>query len=451
MARSIEKFAHPEYLKLAPVYEALRDCYDGADAIKSKGEKYLPRLSAQSQSDYDNYKFRALFFPITGKTCATLVGLSMSEEPEVTYPDFMGPYFSDDQPGYQFTELLLGTLREVLLMGRYGLLIDAPTGGGDPTPCAYIAENIINWNHSEDGKLIMLLLREFYTSRGDGEFELKVHTRYRHCFISPQNVYTVRTLNEDLDPMGLDVVPVFSGKSLDYIPFVCIGASGVHMSPDKPPMQDLAIVNLSHYLSSADLEWGRHLTGLPTPVISGVDTATTLHVGGTKAWVLPDASAKAYYMEFLGQGLGSLEKALTDKIGLMASLSARMVDTSTRGSEAAETVRLRYMSESASLVHVMWSVETALEIFFNMIAALKQSGAGEVEIEFSKDILGPKMTFGDLKILFEGFFRGALSKESLIYNLRKMDVLDPSKTDEEEMGSLQTPEPKTPNADNQGA
>jgi len=204
-------------------------------------------------------------------------------------------------------------------------------------------------------------------------------------------------------------------------------------------MQDISTINLSHYLTSADLEWGRHIVGLPTPVISGVDSSTQLKIGGTAAWILPDAGAKAYYLEFQGLGLKSLETAMQDKIQLMASISARLADTG-NGSEAAEAVRLRYLGESASIAQIVTSVELGLNQVFAMVAKLMKTEAPIIEM--NKDLMGPTMTVKDMAVLFEAYLGGALDKGTLIYNLRQMDLLDPDVTDEEVAGMIKDPPPK---------
>jgi hypothetical protein len=440
MTKALEKFAHPSYIDVLPDYITIRDCFKGSRAIKTAGIQYLPGLKSQSIEDYDNYRRRALFFPITGKTVSTMVGLATVKPPVVKYPDEMKPFFVDTNASYQFTEFYVRIFTEVILMGRYGVLIDAPVAAqSQPKLVPYIAENIVRWDIDEQGVLQGVLLREYVHVAEEELFESKQICRYRHCHLVG-GVYTVDVLDDDLKPMMASITPSFSGRTIDFVPFVPYGSSGVHFDIDKPPMLDIATINISHYLSSADLEWGRHLTGLPTPVVSGVDASTNLTIGGTKAWVLPPAEAKAYYMEFLGQGLQSLEKAMADKISLMASVSARMVDSSTRGSEAADTVRLRYMSESAGLIHVIGAIETGLVMMYNMLAKLMLI-TDEVVIMFSREILGIGIAFKDLKILFDAYLAGAVSKETLLYNLRRLDAVNPARTDAEELGAIRDPEP----------
>lgn len=446
MAKELAKFAHPEYLNMAAAYKRIRDCYDGEDAIKNAAEVYLPKLTGQTPQDYANYKYRALFFPITGKTCSSMVGMALTKPPKLEYPDLLQSYFVDSESGYQFTEFTASTFSEIILMGRYGVLVDAPEAPkeGEPYLVQYKAENVINWTVDEDtGKLLTLLLREYVEEAiPDERFAKKVVVRYRHCFIGADNIYYYEILNEDLEITKAATAPVFTGSTIDYIPYIPFGSSGVHMHVDKPPMQDISTINISHYLTSADLEWGRHIVGLPTPVVSGVDSGTSLKIGGTAAWVLPVVEAKAYYLEFLGQGLGSLEKAMTDKVALMSTMSARLVDSSTRGSEAAETVRLRYMSESASLIHIITAVESGFNMLYNMLAKLKKVQE-KVSIKFSREILGTQISFKDLAVLFEAYLNGSISKETLLYNLRRLDAVDPNRTDEQELGAIKEPPPPT--------
>lgn len=443
MAKKLSEFAHPDYVHYLPDWDKIRDCLKGERAIKDAGTKYLPRLKAQSQEDYDNYLYRALFFPITGKTVASLVGLATSKKPKIDAPEPMAMYFSDTQSAqYQFSEFYVGTFNEVVLQGRLGVLIDAPDRGGEPYPVPYIAENFVNWAEDPAGKLNMILLRE-YVSKTEDKFSTTVECRFRHCYIGADGVYYQEMLDEDLKPVTAAFAPTFSGSTIDYIPFTCIGASGCHMWVDKPPMLDISTINLSHYLTSADLEWGRHIVGLPTPVVSGVDSGTKLSIGGTAAWVLPTPDAKAYYLEFQGQGLLSLEKAMTDKIGLMSSLSARLVDSSSKGSEAAEAVRLRYVNEAASLIHIIGAIETGLIIVFNQLAKLRRD-VGQIKISLQRDVMGSTVTFSDMKVLFEAYLNGSVSKETLIYNLRRLDALDPNREDSAELGAIKDPPVKTP-------
>src|SRR5690606_21487091 len=86
---------------------------------------------------------------------------------------------------------------------------------------------------------------------------------------------------------GSPIFPVRRSVRLDFIPFVFVNASGISAAVSKPPLVDLADVNLSHYRTSADLEHGRHLTALPTPWITGWDgSGGEFRIGSSTAWAI---------------------------------------------------------------------------------------------------------------------------------------------------------------------
>ena len=118
------------------------------------------------------------------------------------------------------------------------------------------------------------------------------------------------------------------------------------------PLLDLANVCLSHYRSSADLEHGRHFTALPqvrtSQELIQMNTTKAFMSGQGTAWVIPNEQAKVGFLEFSGQGLGSLERALEQKKKMMAVLGARLLE-GPKGVEAAETARIRQNTETSIL------------------------------------------------------------------------------------------------------
>jgi len=191
-------------------------------------------------------------------------------------------------------------------------------------------------------------------------------------------------------------------------------------------MLDIVDINLSHYRSSADLETGRHFLGFPQPVVTGATTETELYVGGTRAWVLPNDKAKAYYMEFLGQGLKALSDALKEKNDEMAVFSAMLQNRSVRGSEAEGTVRLRYSSDAASLVTVAQSSESILNKTYRIIASWYDPElTPEPEIVLNKDFLSDRLTYNELTALTKAWVEGGLSDDEYRYNLQRGEIIPP--------------------------
>ena len=66
---------HPDYDASLPAWLRARDVIAGEDAVKSGGEKYLPRLGAQTDEEYDAYRARASLFNATARTADGSLGL----------------------------------------------------------------------------------------------------------------------------------------------------------------------------------------------------------------------------------------------------------------------------------------------------------------------------------------------------------------------------------------
>lgn len=424
---------HPKYKERAPQWRKCRDAFEGEDAIKAAGTLYLPKLKGQENDDYLAYKNRALFYSITSKSVSALVGMATSKEPKIEYPDSMKTYFNDSEL-VQFSEVYSMSLSEVLLMSRSGILVDMPETGGKPYPTVYQVEDIINWRTDETGKLTLVVLREIHEVQGDDEYEVTQELRYRELRMV-DGIYVQRLYNDKGDLIA-QPTPVIRGKPLEFIPFFVVNPVGTGFLDHKPLMLDIANINISHYLSSADLEHGRHFTGLPTPVVIGAESSTNLYIGSTKFLIIPDKGGDAKYLEFTGQGLQSLEKAMTEKQSLLASMSARLLDNSSRGSEAADAVKLRYMSETASLTTVVNAMSTTLNNVYKLIAEIIGEDRESFSLILDTDFMETMIDAPDMTALFEGYYKGLISKETLVYNLRKGKRLDPLRTDAQEIAAI---------------
>jgi hypothetical protein len=428
---------HPQYKVWEKEWEKCRDTYNGQTAVKSRGEVYLPKLSAQTIDEYNSYKHRALFYPITGKSVNGLTGLVVAKDPILKYPPSMKSYF-EDQSGTEFYELFSSSTREAILMGRGALFVDRPRSGGRPQIHVYTAENVLNWKLDPDtGVPTMVVLRECVVDDTNvDKFEHLEKWQYRVLEMI-DGVYTQTIFDNEGATVGGQIVPVNRGQMMDFIPLRVFNHFGMGFYTVKPPSLDIADVNISHYMTSADLEHGRHFTALPTPVAIGVDSSTVLKVGSMTAWVIPSEKGDAKYLEFTGQGLQSLEVAMKEKQTQLASLSTRVLDNSHNGSEATDAVRLRYMSETASLSSVARSVEAVLNWAYNVAAVMEGESPDAVTVKIDKELLNTRLSPAELMKLTESYFNGGMSTETYVFNLRRGDMLANDRTDQEEIAELE--------------
>lgn len=442
---------HRQYDKFLEVWTRCRTVIEGEDAVKAAGQTYLPSLIGQESDKYKAYKMRAMFYEATGRTLQGMLGALHHEEPEM-----LSPTGKDDDKWFDalvpvhmpFHSYLRDVSEEVLTTGRIGVLVDIPketSSNVRATPyfSSYCAEDIINWRTSfKDGKeiLTLVVLRE----------EVEEVSHFKTNYVRQWRVLelvdgfyeqTVYQKDEKTKMFfivdGYPINPTKMGKKLERIPFYIINCGGNSTYVYNPPLLPLANVNLSHYRNSADLEHGRHYTGLPTPWVAGFSAeAGALYMGSEKAWVSSEPNAKAGFLEFTGQGLKTLETALEQKQALMAILGARMLEAPKNVSESVDNQVVKRSSENSILANIAETISQgmteACKCAADWLGESPDKICVKIETEYFDIPADPQM----MAQLAASLQSGAISYETFFYNMKRMKVVPEERTLEEEQDMI---------------
>jgi len=443
---------HPEYAEHVADFIKASDVYDGSRAIKLRtwfdvyghnpdnkskyaGSAYLPPLEKQSLFQYSSYKGRALFHNVTGRVADGLVGV-MTRLPmtisNVT-PAFER-YIEDFKSGMTLEATVKESILSILLYDRVGYLIDSPAGGGEPEVKMFDALQIINWRYDDNDDLIMVVLHQVEASAHENDpFEHVSEDVYIVLYME-DNAYRIQKYKKsdkgEIEASGDFVEPTINDKTVDHIPFLFVNSLGLSPDINRAKILDILEINLSHYMTSADLEHGRHFTALPTPVVTGVKDTQTINIGSTEAIGLPEVNAKAFYLEFVGEGLRSLETAIKEKESQMATMSARLIDQNRKGSESSDTVRLRYAGES----NMLGGIASSLQLAINAILKELAIWLGEAEtptIALNKDFLSDSISPQAMSVLLEMYTSGGMDMDTYLYNLQRAELFEPGMTTEQ--------------------
>lgn len=216
---------HEEYLWNVRAWNRAREVLAGEDAIKCGGEKYLPRLEAQTDEEYGAYRDRASFFNATARTADGYLGLLFRRPPFIKVAGRSGykgqrpggknrflPYPRNSEEGMtrrepRPTEALsglgramtqfindadmLGTsmpnyarnvAREVIGVGRAGTLIDWEGESENRVYASlYTAENILNWRTERiHGRNVLTLL--VLAEKAEGKAKKAEGDEFAHPF-----------------------------------------------------------------------------------------------------------------------------------------------------------------------------------------------------------------------------------------------------------------------------
>jgi hypothetical protein len=422
--------ARADYLDMTTRWARLRDCCDGRDAILKAGNKYVPDLPGTDAAGNKAYRERGNFYNAVMRTVQGMNGAIFQKAPEVLFPETYKEYLDDvTLTNVPFEMFAVDAGREIMLVGRYGILIDFPAREQAVTKrpylVGYVTEDIINWRTTRqdgDEALSFVVLRERVEQPNTKDpFINDSITQYR--VVELKNGVCVQQLYRELQlgsgvflPYELEMTLQRRGVALDFVPFVFIGAT--HASPEleRPPLLDLADVNLGHWRNSVDHEHGLHLVALPTPWVSGNKAAggAPMKIGPSVVWEL-DVQGSAGMLEFAGTGLASLVTAMDDKKKQMASIGARLLEDAT-SAETATAVMMRHAGETASLKTVAGS----LEIGFTMALQIMAWWAGtddvphsvDADVELNKEYLNVKASGSDIQVALTALQAGEISFET---------------------------------------
>lgn len=283
-----------------PDYELIRDCVEGQRQVKKRKTLYLPDPDETETDEtariarYKSYLMRAVFYGVTGRTLRGYVGLVFDKDPAAQIPPLIEVIEQDATgSGTTLSQQAQSALGDVVALGRAGLFTDypktkAPTtrkdaidGNVRPTIILYKPEQVINWRTRTVGAKVLLslvVIKESYVVDDDGFAEVE-GTMHRVLRLDAAGVYQVELYRDvaGKDQPEFETFTPKDGKGLPFreIPFSFIGAEDNDPSIDRPPMLDIAELNLAHYRNSADHEESIFVVGQPTPVFAGL----------TKQWV----------------------------------------------------------------------------------------------------------------------------------------------------------------------
>lgn len=451
---------HDDYNEFAPLWRQSRDCYLGQLAIHKAGALYLPMLGGQSKGDYEKYKMRATFYNATKRTIDMMVGMMFRKDPAITGSDAEDLINNVDMNGTSLHSFAQKAAKDLCTVNRAIVLVDFPNyettaltraqaqaENRRPYMSLFPCESLINWRtESINGQdvLVMAVIREVHPIQLN-EFKVEYKTKYRVLTLEDgryiQRLWSqVVEGNQSKFVIESEYVPIKNGQPMDYIPLYIYGTTGQEITPNMPTVYDLTCLNISHYMTTADLEHGAHYAGLPTAVISGhVPTeGQTFEIGSATAWVFADPQAKASYLEFTGQGLDALEKRIEKKEAQMAALGARMLAPDKRAAESAETETIRRGGEQSILAAIALSVSELITESFKEMLEWAGLPADDFDYQVNRDFVPAKMTAQELSAWVAAVQSGAVSQETFFEALHDGEMVKDSLTYEEEQDRIST-------------
>ncbi len=463
----------PDYDKWSKAWKLVRD------VVMSDAKQYIKDIDVTDPERCKKYKDDAQFTNFTARTKAGLVGAVFRREPVIKLPDEID-YLLNDATGFRMPlkKLAQECVGEVLMTGRYGLLVDYPASDENLTQAdideknlkariyTYQAESIINWQEQMiDGMpiLTLVVLKECYSELGEDGFEWVEKTQYRVLRLLDGEYIQELYDGEKLEMLNMYVPRDASGNSWEYIPFVFIGSEDNDSDIDPLPLYDLAALNVGHLRNSADYEESVHIIGQPTLVITSELTMEQFKSAnpngvliGSRKGINLGIGGKAEFLQASPNQLA--DEAMIRKEEQAVMVGARLI-VKQLDRETATAAKMRHSGETSILETIANNVEQSLELACAYIARFmsgsiyqdSEEGIEEIDIElnnqfFDKD-MDPNFILATIQLLTSRL----VAPSDVRQQLRAYGVINQERTDEQIDKELGIPAPALdatdPNAD----
>lgn len=444
-------------------WQLVDDVCAGERAIKTAGDRYLPRpnpldTSKQNRVRYQQYLARAVYYNATGRTLQGLVGAVYRIWPTLVVPEAMR-YVEDDIDGagisiYQQSQSLLAA---VLKRGRHGLLVDFPdveetvsradqVGGLIRANVLSIdAANVINWQTRRIGgvqRLSLVVIYELVEDVTEDGFGVDETEQYRVLRLH-EGAYWVeiwRDTGQGWAIVSSHQPTTGAGRPWREIPFIFLGAENNDPTIDRSPTIDLASLNIAHYRNSADYEDSAYFVGQAQPWIAGLSEEWRDHLERTHTYVgsrapIPLPVGGAFGIEQAAPNT-LVKEAMDQKERQMVALGARLVE---RGQAVKTATEAQSENEAQHSVLSLAAnnVSDAYTLALQWAAEFNNT-SGEVEYTLSQDFVEQKLDPQMLTALVGAWQSGQLPQSDFWMQMRKFQVIDPEKSDEEIKAELES-------------
>ena len=400
----------------------IEDLIEGTSKIRGKARIYLKQEPREEDESYDVRLSRSVCPPYYVRMERMLAGMltrkpvRLTDVPEIIEEQL----FDTDLEGNNLTNFIYNISRLCIRYGHVGVLVDAPAEGGRPYWIPYTPRDIIGWRTEiEDGlrKLTQLRLTE--------------------RVVKPKGLYGEETVEQIrvLEPGTFqlfqrnnkgDFKKVNEGTtSLDFIPFSVAYSNKVGIFESRPPLEDIAELNIKSYQIQSDYDNQLHISAVPMLAFFGFPAAAEeVSAGPSEALSLPEGSS-ASYIEPNGNSFKAQRERIDkleyqiNELGLAAILGQKM------SAETATSKRIDRSQGDSTMMVLSQQIQDLIDNCLKFHAAFeKQSVAGTsfVNRDFVDSSLEPAQVDALLKI----YAQGIIDQEELLRKLIEGEVLSDS-------------------------
>ncbi len=433
-------------------WEIMKAVTEGTEYLRENSEAFLP---LEPREDYDAYLARvnrSVFSPFTQRLIRAATGLVLRKPITLTGDPYWTEMFKKDVDGCKsdLDEYARRILMCSLTYGQSHILVDYPAPSGAlslaeerqqnrrPYWIEVDPNNLYGWRldrESNYGNLIQARIAE-KAVLPDGDFGEKVYDQIR--VIEPgkyrifrkkeqiEEMYDVSdnsvTGNFGMGSADKDYQQVESGEfSLGEIPLVTVYSGKVENLVSKPPLLDIAYLNLAHFQRQADLIHSLHVASQPMLVMEGYDDQTKDLAISVNYAMATQPGNKVYYVEPASSAFEAQSAEIKELQMQMATLGISTLSQQKFVAESADARRLDRVDTNSMLAMVSMELEQKLQKAFNLSA--EYVGIEPPEVKISRDFDIERLIGQDITALTSLFDQQVIDREEFRDILVQGEVL----------------------------
>ena len=423
------------WLAQEPHWILIEDLMGGTFEMRSKHRRYLPQEPRELDESYDNRLARSVCPPYYQRLERMLAGMLTRKPVRLNdVADLIREQLFDvDLQGNDLNVWTYETARKMIRYGHVGVLVDAPAAGenGRPYWVTYTPREILGWRTElVDGrqKLVQLRLLE-KVFEPDGDYGEKAVEQVR--LLTPGTFEVHKK-----DKQGEYQLAESGTTSLDEIPFSIAYANRVNVMESRPPMEDIAELNLKSYQIASDLDNQLHISAVPMLAFFGFpQSSEEVSAGPGEAIAFP-AEGRAEYIESKGTSYNAQSARLEEiarqinELGLAAVLGQKL------SAETAEAKRIDRSQGDSTMQVVAQQMQDMIDnclLFHANYLGSNEAGSCFINRDFLSSRLDPQ----EINALLQIRAQNEITQETLLKLLHEGEVLGDDFDIEEEIESTE--------------
>jgi hypothetical protein len=407
----------------------IEDLLQGTFGMRQKHRRYLPQEPRELDESYDNRLARSVCPPYYQRLERLLAGMLTRKPVRLvdTSDTITEQLFDVDLNGNDLNVWTYETARKMVRYGHIGTLVDAPADGGRPYWVNYTPRQILGWRtETNEGKqqLTMLRLQEL-ASVPDGLYGEKVVQQVR---VLTPGEYQIHQKGDKGDFQIVD-----EGRtSLSEIPFSIAYSNRIGFMESRPPLEDIAELNLKTYQIQSDLDNQLHISAVPMLAFYGFpSSAEEVSAGPGEAIAFP-AEGRAEYIEPGGTSYEYQFKRLEqlaaqiNELGLSAVLGQKLT------AETAEAKRINRSQGDSTMMVIAQNMQDMIDNCLQFHAQYLGQNEAAGSCHVNRDFMGTRLDPQEINSLLQLYTAGTITQETLLQQLSDGEVLgDDFDVDEE--------------------